>query len=630
MMTLLRRMVSGWVGKLILGLMLGVFAVAWSVADGFSGRASPNTVLTAGGTSVSLQEYQSAYQQSVAQVSQQLQRRPTPEEAEAFGIDQTTLSQLATGAVLDEQGRVLGLGLSEQGLLRLISEDPGFQDAGGNFSREIFRSVLQNAGLTEAAYIERLGDTALRTQIIDSIAQGVAAPQTFASALGLYTGEQRTISTITLEAQPVAEIADPSPEQLETFFTAEAANYAAPEYRSVAYVHLTPETVADPKAVTEEDIAADYEANRENYTTAERRQIQQIVFADQAAADAAAAALSGGATFEDVATAAGRSEADIDLGLLARTEIPDATIADAAFALDEGATSGVVAGMFGPAILRVTQIQPEGVRPLDEVRDELRQQIALDTAGELVDAAYNAFEDARAGGATVEEAAQTASLPIVTVEAIDQNGLDRDGNPVEGLPAADELLPAIFETQVDFDNAPLNYDSNAFVFYDVTEVEDARDRTLDEVRDQVVADWKDAEAQRLLEERAAALKARIEAGEPLEAVAAAEGLTVASEAGLTRATATASLGEAASVAAYSGPAGIVETAPASDPGSRLLLRVDAVTPPADLAAAVPAEQTDQISQTLQNDILQAYVAVLQEEYPVRYNDAAVQAVQAAR
>ncbi|WP_185982518.1 peptidyl-prolyl cis-trans isomerase [Aureimonas mangrovi] len=624
MMDVLRRSISGWVGKVVLGLMLGIFAVAWTIADGFSGRTSPNTVLTAGGTTVTLQDYQLAYQQSLASVAQQLQRRPTPEEAQAFGVDQNALSQLATGAVLDEQGRLLGLGLSESGLLRLIAEDPSFQDGSGNFSRTAFSNVMRSAGLTEAAYLERLGDTALRTQLIDAVADGVGAPRVLAAAIGLYAGERRTVSYVNLQPQDATALPDPSADELEDFFMSRGSTYAAPEYRSFSYVDLTPQSAADTSAITDEEIAADYEASQQRFTTPERRRIQQIVFPDQAAAEAASSELQGGADFDAVAQSTGRSV--VDLGLQARDEIADGAIADAAFALDQGAVSAPVAGVFGPAILRVTEIVPQSVQPLDEVRDQLREELALDAADERVSDAYNAFEDARASGATLDEAAAQAGLTSVTVDNVAADGSVAEGEaPV--LPAAAQLLAGVFDTEPGFDNPPINYGSNSFLFYDVNEIVPARDRPLDEVRDEVVADWKEDEAQRLLEERANALRERVEGGEALEAVAEAEGLEVQLAAAITRSTGMGPLGEAALRTAFSGPSGLIAVAPSAAPGGWTLLRVDEVAPPADPMSSVPQGQDTQLIGALRNDILQSYVELLQQEIPVSYNAAAVQAAQ---
>ena len=58
----------------------------------------------------------------------------------------------------------------------------------------------------------------------------------------------------------------------------------------------------------------------------------------------------------------------------------DPAVADAAFALEQGASSAPVAGRFGPVLVRVTQIQPEAVRPFEEVAAELRQELARQRA----------------------------------------------------------------------------------------------------------------------------------------------------------------------------------------------------------------------------------------------------------
>ena len=60
-------------------------------------------------------------------MSQQLGVRLTREQAAAFGIDDQVLAQLVAGAVLDEQARKLGLGVSKDRLAQLAREDPAFE-----------------------------------------------------------------------------------------------------------------------------------------------------------------------------------------------------------------------------------------------------------------------------------------------------------------------------------------------------------------------------------------------------------------------------------------------------------------------------------------------------------------------
>ena len=622
MLNILRESVKGWTAKILLGLLVLSFAV-WGIGDAFR-TSTATTVVSAGDTEVSLQDYAFAYSRASQRLAQQLGRQPSAEEAQMFGVDQGVIGQLVAGAVLDEQGRRIGLGLSEDQLARLIAQDPSFHDASGNFSRNAFRNILANARMSEQDYIRTKADEAVRTQIVDAIAEGVQTPAAFATALGLYNGERRTVEYVTLSAAAIPPVADPSDEVLAAYFEENKADYAAPEYRSFAYAALTPEALANPSAVSEEEIAADYEQHRGNYVTPEQRRVQQIVFRERAAADAALAELEAGTPFESVAEAAGRSPADIDLGLVARSAIPDPALAEAAFTLELGSTSAVVDGRFGPALLRVTEIQPEGARPLEEVVDEVREELALVAANDAAAVAYNAFEDARASGASFEEAARGAGIEVVTVEAVDRQGNDPSDTPVPDLPAEQELLEGIFGTEPGLDNVPINFGSNSYVFYDLLAITPAGDRDLDAVRDRVVADWKADETQRLLGERVEALRAELEAGGSLDAIAAEAGVAKQTAPAISRQSGAGELGQAGVAAAFSGGNGLVAAAPGPSAGTQVLLRVTEVAPPADPASNVGASERQQMATMLQDDLLQSYVALLQNEYPVRVNPAGIE------
>ncbi len=622
MLNTLRRSISGWTAKILLALLVISFAV-WGIGDAFRGGTA-TTVLTAGKTEVSLEEYALAYNRAQARLAQQIGRRPTAEESELFGIDQGVLSQLVAGAMLDEQGRRIGLGLSEERLARVIADDPSFQDASGNFSRNAFQAVLSNARIRERDYIRSQEDAAIRSQIVEAISQGGNTPVTFETALGLYNGERRTVDYISLSPSAVPPVADPSDEVLKPYFEQNKAKYAAPEYRSLTYATLTPEVLSDPATITDEQVKADYEQGKERYSTPERRRIQQIVFADKAAADAAKAKLDGGASFEEVAKEAGRTVADTDLGSVSKSEIPDARISDAAFSLGEGAISDVVAGAFGPAILRVSEIQPVGVSPLDEVSDEIRKDLALVAANDTAASAYNAFEDARAGGASFAEAAMAAGITAKTVPAVDSQGNGPDGAPVADLPAAEELLAGAFETEPGFDNVPINFESNSYVFYDVVSIDPARDRTFDEARDRVLADWKNDETQRLLSEKANALKAELETGKSMDDVAAEAGLRKETAASITRQSGASVLGQVGVAAAFSGGDGTIATARGRELGSQIVLKVTEIAPPADPAANVAAEERQQLKGIFENDLLQSYVTLLQNDTPLSVSPAAIE------
>ncbi|MEF2073222.1 peptidylprolyl isomerase [Consotaella aegiceratis] len=624
MLNALRKGASSWVAKLLLGILVISFGI-WGIADVFRGTAS-TTVVTAGETEVPIQDYAFAYQRAQTALSQQMGRRLTREEAEGFGVDQQVLSQLIADAVLDEQARRLGLGLSESRLGSLIAEDPSFHDQTGGFSRQAFRQVLSSVGLSEESYVRNRENAAVRGQIVEAVADGAMLPQTVETAVGLYIGERRTVDYLVLPPSLVQPVANPDDAALQAYFNEKKAAYKAPEYRGLAYAELTPSTIADPQAVSEDQVKEDYERNAQRFTTPEKRRIEQVVFPDKDAADAARAEIDGGTSFEDVVKETGRSIEDADLGLLARGDVPDQAIAEAAFSLDQGAVSDVVDGMFGPALVRVTEIEPQAVRPLAEVEPQIRQELALESATDAVFAAYDTYEDARASGATFEEATQKAGIPTQSVAAIDRTGRTPDGEALD-LPGKDDLLAAVFDSEPGLDNPPINMQAESgYVFYDVKSIDPARDRTLDEVKDQVVTDWKADETQRLLDEKAKAYLERLQNGEDLAAIAADADLQPASADAVTRQTAVSQLGQAGATAAFSGGVGTAAQAPAPN-DSRILIKVKQVAPPADPQSNVSEQQRQQLATTMENDLFQSYIALLQGEYPVRVYPRAVEQAQ---
>ncbi len=625
----LRKLASGWGAKIFFGLLVFSFAV-WGIADVFSVR-QPDTVATAGDAAVSIQEYVLTAQRVRFPIESQLRRRLSAEESEMFGLDQAVLAQVTAAAVLDAQSQAMGLGMTDGQLGREIASDPSFQDQSGNFSRALFAEYQRQSGMAEGPFLDWQEKLVEQRQIAEAVTGGTSLPAVLRDAAGSYAGERRTVEYLSLPPELADPVPTPDDAALQSFFDQNKQTYAAPEYRAIDYAILTPQAIADPEAVTDEAIEADYNENIANFRTPERRRIQQLLFSDQAAADAAKAKLDAGTPFADVAADASQGAASTDLGLVTRAEIPDQAVAEAAFGLPLGGVSPVVSGRFGPAIVSVSEIQAEATRPLSEVSDEVRQAVALEQASDQAANAYRAFEDARAGGAPLAEAASGAGLTLQSIRQVDAAGRAPDGQPVTDFPGKQQLVQQAFESDQGVDNLPIDIGNGGTIFFEVTGIEPARDRALDEVRDRVTADWTAAERTRRLDERAAALKAEAEAGKPLADIAAelGNGAAVQTATSITRQSGTAELGQAATAAAFSGGQGLVTTSPAADGAARLLMRVTEVAPPADPAANAPASQVRQMTTGLENDLYSSYVAELQSIYPVRVYPEAIEQAKAA-
>ncbi len=623
MLDALRNAAGTWVAKLLLILLVVSFAV-WGISGQISGGFGGSKVVTVGGTSVSIKDYRLAYDRQLSILSQQLGQRISREQATAFGIDQQVLAQLVAGAVLDEQARKLGLGLSKDRLAALTREDPAFQGSDGKFNRQQFDYVLREVGMTAEDYLRNRQQVAIRQQIVEAVSDGLDAPAAFLSAVALYRGEDRTADYVVLPRSLVEPIETPPDADLAAWFEERKASYAAPEYRKIAYIKLEAEDIADPSAISEEQVAKDYEANKARYTTPERRTLEQIVFANEETAAAARASLNGGSTFEEIVAAQGKAMADVKLGTFSRTEVADPAVAEAVFALAANQVSDVIKGAFGPVLVRVTAIEPEVVRPLDEVKDEIRRDLAVAEASRIIFDVHDSYEDARAGGASMREAAEKLKLTVRTVEAIDRSAQRPDGTVVNDLPQSAELIRAAFETEPGVENPPLNIAGNGFLFYEIEGVAPARDRTLDEVRDRVIADWTSTTAASRLAAKAEDLAKRARDGAGLDVIATELGVEKQTKRGLKREADDVDFGKSGVADVFAlAPNGIGITAsPQGD--ARILFKVTEVFEPAASGPdAVPEDARKAFSSGMADDLLDELVAVLQAEYGVSIDRAAI-------
>ncbi|QKC96860.1 peptidyl-prolyl cis-trans isomerase [Mesorhizobium sp. NZP2298] len=624
MLSILRNAAGTWVAKGLLVLLVLSFLV-WGISGRLMGGfAGHDSVITAGGTKVSINEYRLAYDRQLAVMSQQFGQRLTHEQAKALGIDNQVLAQLVSGAVLDEQARKLGLGLSKDRLAELTREDPAFKGPSGEFDRRTFEYLLREVGMRPEDYLKNRAQVAVRQQIVEAVSDGLKVPDAFFKAVALYRGEDRTVDYLTLPKALVEPIDAPSDSVLKAYFEANKKTYAAPEYRKFSYVRLEPVDIMDTTAVTDQQVSDDYNKNKARYTTPEMRTIEQLVFKTPDAAKAALDSLKAGATFEKLVTAEGKTPADTLLGTLAKDKIADKAVADAAFALNANEVSQVVQGAFGPVLLRVTAIKPEVVKPLAEVSDQIRKDLALGEASRILLDVHDNYEDTRASGSSLAEAAAKLKLKDVTIDAIDRNGLRPDGSVVKDLPESPALIKAVFDAEPNTENEALTTADNGFVFYEVGSITPARDRTLDEVRQKVVADWTAAETTKRLAAKADELEKRLKAGATLDVIANELKLEKQTKRGLKREADDADFGKEGAAVMFGVGEGGTGLIPSPTGDGQILFKVAEVFEPAGAdASSVPEDAQKSFTSGMSDDLLDQLVAQLQTQYDVRIDQAAV-------
>ena len=629
MLSMLRNATRGWVAKLLLILLVASFAV-WGVSGSLlSGSAS--SVISVGSTRVTPIELRLAYDRQLNQLQRQLGSRLTREQADAFGLTGSVISQLVSGAVLDEAGRKMKLGISSDRLAGLIGEDDSFRDATGRFSREQLRRVLSSIGMSEEEYVETRKAVALRNQIIEAASGETPLPDAYFDIVSAYQGEERKFEYVVIDDSDIGGIADPGDEQLKEYYDANLGEYRAPEYRKLLIVKLEAADIADEASVSDEEIATEYEARKATYTEPEKRTIQQLVFADAATAQAAAEKLAAGTSFEGLLAEQGKTAADVSLGTLAKAEIPDTTIAEAAFAASLNTPTQPVDGLFGKAILNVTEIVPGSTKPLSEVEAEIRKALAVQKAADEIFDTHDRLEDERAAGETLQKAAENTGLTPRIIEAVDRTARDRQGNIISDIPQSREVLSEAFEIDPGFEINAISIGTEGFVWVDVLEIEPERQKPLEEVREQVQEDWIAAEKAKAVATLAETFRERLASGGDFDAligelIPAAEGelkKVVQQTQGLLRSATAIGLPQPVIAAGFSEPQGSVIALQRNSPTDWVVVKVASVSAG---ATDVGGEVREAAGRQAGEDIITQLISRLQQDETVEINQTVIRQV----
>jgi peptidyl-prolyl cis-trans isomerase D len=630
MLNAIRVASSKWLGRLVLTVIMGFLIISfaiWGIGDIFRGGIN-RTVASVGAVKISAEEFRASFNTELRRIQQQSRRAITTEDARAFGLDRLLLNRAIDEAVLNQKVRELGLAVDQAVVVRSITEAPEFRVA-GQFDRNRLAEALQQAGLSEQAFLKQQAERVVRLQLVSGLVGGLGGSESLQRAVHQFREEARALDVVVVPADKVATPAEPDAAALTAYFEERKAEFRTPEIRKATLIVLSPGDFAAGISVSEAELKAFYDrlAVTGRFGNPERRQAQRVLFDTEAEAGAAAEKLAAGGTFEVLLAERKLSESDVDLGLKAAGEIGDAALSAAIFRLEAGKISAPVKDPFGFALVRVTKIEPAKLIPFDAVRGQIEGEARADKLtrdpglrGKL-DGVTKKIEEQRLAGKSLAEAATAAGVPTVVIAALDRQGEDGAGTRLT-VPGGMDIVNAIFASDIGLDNEPLPQRDGGAIWLEVNGVEPAREKTFDEVKTEVrsrlIAELRD----KALAEKMTGFVRKIEEGTALSIVASELGLTVQRIADVKRGGRDAVLGQAGVERAFAGPVGKPVTALAADGTSRVLILPTAATlPPFDAALDAKSGLPAQIAQGFAEDIMAQYTAGLKKQLGVKIDQA---------
>ncbi len=616
MLTAIRNRVTSWVVKLLFAVLIIAFG-AWGIGDIFTRQDLGDPVLSVGKATYTALEFRRDLERRLEQMQSQGVTLTAEQFAQLGGVAQI-VRQSADRMLLDAFADRIGALAPQSAAIASIQGNPAFAGLGGGFDRDRFVAVLRQNGLGEAGYVEMVRGEMTRQQLLDLAMAGAVAPRTLVDRILAYQGETRTAETLIIPDLSMTDIAPPDAATIQAYYTDHGDSYRRPEYRAGRVLHLRPDDLVDDMTVTEEEIAQEFASRQAEFSAAESRAIEQVVVQEQAMAAAIVAGIAAGKNFADIVkeTTGG---APVDLGHVIKDLLPK-EIADQAFALKDGAVSAPLKSPFGWHVVHVISVTPATAKTLDQVKDQLRRDLALAKAGDSLVSIVNQLDDALAGGEGLEQAAKALSLTVAEIAAIDAQGKDHDGKAITLAPEVQELLQS---TDVGATSQVEALDDGNFAVVQVTSLTPSEVRPISEVERQVNTDWLNNARREAADAQAKALQERLKAVGDLSVLAKeiGQGINVGPPFRRDQDSVAAGIDRALAGTLFALKIGEVAIGRNSD--GAVLARLSGIIPAKPDSEVVKALAAE-VAKALQADLAQEFLGALEQAIPVERNEEVVQ------
>lgn len=610
-------MAKGKASRIFVWVILGLLFVGLAGFGATNLTGNVRSIGSVGGTSIDVDEYARELSQDINALQAQLGRGVSFPEAQQLGLDQAALARVVGRAALDEEADRLGLSVGDARVAQAVLDFEAFRGLDGNFDRDLYARALRNAGLTEAEFEEDLRADVARGLVQSAVIAGTEAPPKLTALLGDYIGARRDFTWARLDDGALdAPLPDPTEADLVAFYEDNPDAYTLPETRAITYAWLTPEMLIDTIEVPEDELRAMFEEREGDFVSEERRLVERLIFPDDEAAFEAKARIErGDSDFAAEVEARGLRLSDTDLGDVAQPEL------GAAGAAVFNARTGEVVGPFdtelGPALFRVNAVIPARSVTFEDARELLEEEAAAARARRVIDGQAQGYDDLLAGGATLEELADTTEMVLGQVDY--HEGVE-DG--IAAYAAFREAAEALGED--DFPEI-MELDDGGIFALRLDGVIAPRLQPFEDVRAEVAEDWREAETRAAVVAQAEELALQVSGGLSMSAL----GLTATEERDQTRRGFVPGTPPGFLEAVFALPVGAVEVLPAPD--GAIIVSVDRALPPdandPDVALATEL-LAEQAAQGIAQDVLDFYMRAVQREAGIELDQGAISAVHA--
>lgn len=511
----------------VMGILFGVTAVSMGLFGLPSLIHGDQNVAHIGKIAISPNQLDSVFSTELMDASREAGKIITRSEGMQMGLLMRALAKITTRAQFQQKADDMGLVVNDESLLRAVQQEKAFLDDKGKFSRAQFDMAIRQSGLSEKSYLDLVRGDLAQQQIVRLFTSGAQLPVSVQADLARYGNETRDASFITLTHNlAVLDKNAATDAILADYYEKNKEKFRTPEYRTITVLSLGIADLAKSITPTEDQIKAEYDRAIDQFKTDERRAFVQVLAPDEQTAIKIRTKAQKEGSLEKAALAIDGKLALQTFPLSGRDGLTP-ELADAVFNTAQDKIADVVKSAFGWHVIKVTDVQKAGQKPLADARSQIIESLKKQQAGEqLFDAGAN-LEDNVNNGMALDKAGAAWNITPVTITAIDSNGTPKTGGkPPARTPDLPQILQEAFKLGAQETSALIESPSGGYMIIRVDQIEETKVPPLQDIRDSVKNAWMTEEKARVNSKRVDALIERLNKGTKLADIAKETGTSI--------------------------------------------------------------------------------------------------------
>ncbi len=525
MLQAFRNTVMGWLGWIIIGVVIMTFALFG--LGSYLQNKSRAYVARVNDVEIAPRDLQQAYQQQRARIQQKMGKAFNPALIDEKLVRKQALDGLINRELLLQAARDNGLVISDALLAAQIHAIQAFQED-GVFSDKKYRDLIRSRGqsVSEFEYVTRR--SLLADQLLNGLTSTAFVTPGEIDRVYRLQNQKRDFSYLIVSVKPFEATVDVSDTRIQQYYDKHSADFMVPERVKLAYLRLSGDTLGASLKVDDAALEALYEERKASLKTREQRRASHILIAvaadadkdtvakAKAKADAIRAQLEAGKKFAELARKnsddPGSAKQGGDLGFFGHGDmVPE--FDKAVYAMKKGDISAPIRTQYGFHIIKLTDIEGGKTPPLADVRDELIHELQQDKVNDLFYGQLEQLTDlSYENPDSLDAAAKGLDLKIQHSDWVDAKGGPGIGKYPRVIAAAfsDDVLESGNNSE------PVEVAPNDVIVVRVEERQSEHQAPLEEVRDKVVSRLRHELATEAARTRGESLLARLKDGATLE------------------------------------------------------------------------------------------------------------------